>query len=254
MPRGDSIPFFVRGAARTGSTTRRLAMASAKRNNDNALHWWSRHSELLHIVFRVPDSTPVAELRDEVISLPFCHTDQELFDVAVAASYNGKSAWIAATAGADQDSSLAWRRRRGILLAGLSTGYTLPVNDAWPEDKIRTDTAALRKTAARLRWRESCAHHWWSAYLAATNPETAYAAWVLFLRSADARASLWVRDERQGQDADSDFAALKLTCVELNRAELKRNMKMRLDQCDKKFLDHAIVDEVSPWRAVANPT
>ena len=110
------------------------------------------------------------------------------------------------------------------------------------------------KQSARLRWRKSCAHHWWSAYLAATNPETAYAAWVLFLRSADARASLWVRDERQGQDADSDFAALKLTCVELNRAELKRNMKMRLDQCDKKFLDHAIVDEVSPWRAVANPT
>jgi hypothetical protein len=50
--------------------------------------------ELLHMVFRVPDSVPIAELRNDVISLPHCHTDQDLFNISVAASYNGNAAWV----------------------------------------------------------------------------------------------------------------------------------------------------------------
>jgi hypothetical protein len=208
--------------------------------------------EMLHIVFRAPDSAPVAALRDEVISLPLCHTDQDLFNVAAAASYNGKSAWIAAAAATDQASPLVWRRRRGTLLAGLGTGYMLPVAEAWPEGEIPSDSANLRRKAARLRWREACARHWWRTYLAVPDVVAAYAAWILFLRSADARAWTWMRDDRRAQNADSDFFALKLAHVQLNLAELKRAMEKRLDGRDKKFLDHDTVDGVGPWGVATN--
>jgi hypothetical protein len=208
--------------------------------------------ELLHIAFRAPDSAPVAGLRDEVINLPLCHTDQDLFNVAIAASYNGKSAWVAAAAAADQASLLVWRQRRGVLLAGLSTGNALPVAEAWPEGEIRTDRADLRRKAAGFRWSEACAHHWWRAYLAAQDAVEAYTAWILFLRSADARAWSWMREDVKAQNANGGLSDLKLAHVQLNRAELKRAMEKRLDKPEKKFLDHDIVDGVGPWGKVSD--
>lgn len=203
--------------------------------------------ELLHVIFRAPDSPAVLSLRDEVLSLQLCHSDRDLFDVAVAASYNGKSAWIAESVAADRASPLVWRQRRGTLLAGLGTGYALPVTEAWPEGEMHSDCAGIRRKAARLRWREACARHWWLAYLKADDPVEAYAAWVLFLRSADARAWTWMRDDVGVHYDNSDFFSLKLAHVQLNRNELKRAMDKHLDRRDKKFLDHDIVDGIGPW-------
>ena len=203
--------------------------------------------ELLHIAFRAPDSTPVTGLRDEIMSLPLCHTDQSLFNIATAASYNGRSTWVATAAAADQRSPFVWRQRRGTALEGLSTGNTLPVADAWPEHEIPTDRADLRRKAARLRWSEACAHHWWSAYLSTQDPVAAYAAWILFLRSADARAWSWMREDVKAQITSDSFFDLKLAHVHLNRTKLKRAMEKRLDKLEKKFLDDDIVDGVGPW-------
>ncbi|WP_439360107.1 hypothetical protein [Bradyrhizobium sp. DASA03007] len=209
--------------------------------------------ELLHIVFRVPDSAPVAALRDELVSLPFCHSDQHLFDVALAASYNGMAAWIADLGAADRAWSLTWRQRRAVLLDGLGTGYALPVPEAWPEGQVRTDIADLRVKAARLRWREACAHHWWQNYLAAQDAVDAYAAWVLFLHSADARAWTWMQDAVQRRTSSDGFFALKLAHVQLNRMELKRAMDQTLERRDRMFLDHDIVEGIGPWAKATNP-
>lgn len=208
--------------------------------------------ELLHIVFRVPDSAPVVALRDELVSLPFCHSDQNLFNIALAASYNGKAAWIADLAATDRASSLTWRQRRGALLDGLGTGFVLPVPEAWPEGPVRTDIDNLRGKAARLRWREACAHHWYKDYLAAQDAVEAYAAWVLFLRSADGRAWTWMRDDAQGQNNNDTFLARKLAHVQLNRTELKRAMDKMMERGDKKFLDHDIVEGIGPWAGATN--
>ena len=210
--------------------------------------------ELLHIAFRVPNSAPVAGLRDEIVDLPLCHTDRDLFNIATAASYNGKAAWVAAAADMDQASPLVWRQRRGTLLAGMSTGNTLPVAEAWPEGEILTDRADLRRKASVLRWSEACAHHWWRTYLAAQDTVEAYATWILFLRSADPRAWSWMREDLKAQDMGGSFCNLKLAHIQLNRAELKRAMEKRLDKLDKKFLDDDIVDGVGPWGKAADFT
>ncbi|MGY4430943.1 hypothetical protein ACVWWO_003420 [Bradyrhizobium sp. F1.13.1] len=191
------------------------------------------------------------------MNLLACHSasDQDLFDVALAAAYNGKAAWIADLADADHASSLTWRQRRGAILNGLGTGYVLPVSDAWPQGEMRTDSADLRAKAARLRWREACAHHWWQTYIAAQDAveAEAYASWVLFLRSADARAWTWMRDDLQGQANSDGFFALKFAQVQLNRAELKRAMDKTLERRDKTFLDHDIVEGIGPWAKAASP-
>jgi hypothetical protein len=203
--------------------------------------------ELLHIPFRVPESEQAAALRDEIISLRFSRTDQDLYDVATAASYNGRSDWLAATASADLGSPLVWRQRRGILLAGLTTGNHLPEPHAWPDGQMATDRADLRRKAARLRWSEACARHWWRSYLAAQDAEEAYAAWILFLRCADVRAWSWMRAGLKDQDTRDRLLSLKLAHVQLNRAELKRAMEKSMDKPEKKFLDEDIGQGIGPW-------
>ena len=206
--------------------------------------------ELLHMVFCVPDSAPVAHLRDDLVSLPCCNTDLALFEVAVAPSCNGQAAWLASVAEADQASPLVWRQRRGALLAGFSTRNILPVPEAWPDGEIGTSHADLNYKAARFRWIEACAHHCWHKYLAAQNPVDAYAAWILFLRSADRRAWAWIREDLQGRKTGDRFFNLKIAHFQLNRSELKREMDKRLDRPDGKFLDHEIAYGVGPWGKV----
>jgi hypothetical protein len=203
--------------------------------------------ELLHIVFRVPDSPAVTVLREDLVGLDRCHTDQALFDLAVAASCNGKTAWLAAVIEADRASALVWRRKRGATLAGFTVNNTLPVAGAWPDGQIRTEYAELNRRSARFRWIEACARYWWRVYLAAHDAAEAYAAWILFLHSADQRASVWMREDVQAANGTGAFFRLKLSHAGFNRSRVERTMEKRADKFDKNFLDRQIVVGLGPW-------
>src|SRR5262249_34860735 len=71
--------------------------------------------EMIHMIFRAPDSEPVAALREELLGLQNSNTDRALFDLCLAASYSGKGAWLAAAIEADRASSLAWRQKRALV-------------------------------------------------------------------------------------------------------------------------------------------
>ena len=203
--------------------------------------------DLLHMVFRVPDSPAVKALRKELVELEHCHTDQALFNLAIAASYNGKDDWLADLIEKDQASKFAWRRKRAVVLAGLTVHNTLPVEDAWPSGEIKTGYADLAQKAARYRWAEACARHWWRAYLASSDPTEAYAAWVLFLRSADRRIWAWMNQVIEAAQESDDFFKLKMIHARLNREKLKRALEKREDKLDKNFLDRQIFAGVGPW-------
>ena len=198
--------------------------------------------DLLHMVFRVPNSPAVTALREELVELEHCHTDQALFNLAIAAAYNGKDAWLATLIEQDKASRFAWRRKRAAVLAGFTVNNTLPVEDAWPNGEIKTGYADLAQKAARHRWAEACACHWWRAYLASSDPTEAYAAWVLFFRSADRR--VWTFEAAQESD---DFFKLKMIHYRLNRGKLENALKKREDKLDKNFLDRRIFAGVGPW-------
>ncbi|MER0215566.1 MAG: hypothetical protein DU481_05080 [Nitrosomonas sp.] len=201
----------------------------------------------LHMIFRVPDSPQVIALRTELLELDYCNTDQDLLNLAIAASYNGKSAWLNEMIESDRKSPFAWKRKRGGVLSGFTANNILPIPDAWPEGEIKTSHESLEKRAARFRWIEACAHHWWKTYLKANKPEEAYAAWILFLKSADPRAWIWIEQDIKAANDSSDFFKLKISHFNLNRARLKRAMDKRIEKLDKKLFDRGIDMGVGPW-------
>ena len=203
--------------------------------------------DLLHMVFRVPGSPAVKALRKELVELEHCHTDQALFNLAIAASYNGKDDWLAALIEKDQASKFAWRRNRAVVLAGFTVNNTLPVEDAWPDGEIKTGYADLAQKAARYRWVEACARHWRREYLASSNPTEAYAAWVLFLSSADRRCRAWMNQDIEAAQESDDFFKLKMIHARLNQRKLENALKKREDKLDKNFLDRRVFEGVGPW-------
>jgi hypothetical protein len=203
--------------------------------------------EMVHILFRGPDSPETVKLRDELVGLDQCHTDQDLLNVAIAADYNGKSEWLSSVIERDKTSPLAWRRRRSLVLGGFRSHAVLPVPEAWPDGEIRTSHDELRRWCARFRYRAACARHWCRAYLAADNPDTAYAAWILLLHSADRRAWVWMSNEAVLTSDDSAFCRRKINHVELNLSKLRRAMEEQEREMNRKFLNRRIAEELAPW-------
>ena len=205
--------------------------------------------DLWLMAFRAPDSPAVTTLREELAELAYCHTDQALLDLAIAASYNDRADWLKNRIEADLASIPAWKRKRAVVLAGFISNDALPVTDAWPDGEIRTEYADLAVTSARHRWIEACARHWWQVYLEAPNPTEAYAAWVLFLRSADRRAWVWMQQDHDAEIArdSDDFFRRKMVHVQINQDNLKNAMKKRDDEMDRKFLYREVAKGVGPW-------
>ena len=199
------------------------------------------------MVFRVPDSPAVKALRKELVELEHCHTDQALFNLAIAASCNGKDDWLATLIEQDQASKFAWRRERAAVLAGFTANNTLPVEGAWPDREIKTGYADLAQKAARYRWAEACARHWWRAYLVSSDPTEAYAAWVLFFSSADRRCWAWMNQDIEAAQESDDFFKLKMAHARLNQGKLENALKKREDKLDKNFLDRRLFGGVGPW-------
>ena len=208
--------------------------------------------DLLHMVFRVPDSTDVITLRKELVELKNCNTDLDLFNIAIAASYNGKADWIDALIQEDQASPLVWRQRRALTLTGFTANNQLPVTDAWPEGEMKTVYTSLRWKSAHQKWIEACARHWWEAFLDSSDPNQAYAAWVLFLHSADRRIETYIFQHKNVERNSNDFTNLKTIHVELNRSHIKRAWNRNEKELEKNFLGRRTPNYVGPWFSQAD--
>ena len=203
--------------------------------------------DLLHMVFRVPDSAEVLALRAELLDLKYCHTDRGLFELALAATYNGRTDWLTIVIGADQSCPVRWRRIRGAILCRYTVHNELPVAGAWPEGEISTRAGGLEVKSARGKWLEACARHWWRVYLCSADPIEAYAAWVLFLRATDMRVRVWMSEDAKSLDHAQDLSRLKLAHSRLNRADLKRAYEKRNSKLERVFLDRPVVAGLGPW-------
>ncbi len=207
--------------------------------------------DLIYMVFRVPHSPEVMKLREELVELEYCHNDQKLFELAIATSYHGKSDWLDTLIYNDRVSTSVWRQSRAEVLAGFTVNNSLPVAGAWPDGETRTTHAKFTLVSARHRWIEACARHWWRTFLNACDPAEAYAAWVLFLHSADRRASVWIGQDIETADHSTDLFQRKINHFRLNRSNLERAMKKREgnfgDKLDQHFLCRETVRSTGPW-------
>lgn len=207
-----------------------------------------RVPELLHLLFRAPDTTPVRALLDELFDLSHTHTDLALYELALAAALNGRQAWVEAMIATDAASPHNWRQRRAATLAGFLAGNLLPIPNAWPEGETTTSLENVRRRSARFQHLEASAQHWWREYWSRPDPTASYAAWVLFQACADRRAEVWMDAVVEAADDGSALFALKRHHIRANPAMLKQGADKSNLNLNRHFLHLDANPNVAPWR------
>lgn len=199
--------------------------------------------EMTQMLFRAPESEEVERLLKEVVDN--ASNDQQLFEVAIAASVNGKEAWLDRVIQTDESSGVVWRRQRAQKLYGFKSGN--PLLDVWPEGPEENLQISRRNETAQWRHKEACARYWWSSYWKSESDENAFAAWILFMESADRRVYGWMRLETDELDEFAPTIQSRLAHANYNVSNLKSAIKKQENQLDRKFLGRTIIEGIGPW-------
>lgn len=148
--------------------------------------------ELVHIAMRAPDSAEVDAVRAELTNLIRCNTDQDLFELVIACQLHGRDKWLNDLIDTDAASDQPWKHKRAAVLKAF---HQLPAIDKlqWPEGKTGSSLQALERNLLKWTNRGALAKHWWERFISATDADTAFAAWHVFLATADRRAWVWRR-------------------------------------------------------------
>lgn len=221
------------------------------RGLETALHSIRFNSEasvltLLHILFRAPTSEPLSLLREEILNPEHSKTDMDLFSIALAAQMNGHSDWLDEMISKDQASLLPWKNKRAIVLQGFVTNDPPSIEDTWPSGPIASSYEELRLLSAYRRNIEACNKFWWNAYLQSTNPDDAYAAWLLFMHTADRRIWQWYPRNHSRSETNS-FENLKLLHAELNIQELDRTIEKQEKVLKETYLGMDLPSNFGVW-------
>jgi hypothetical protein len=205
-------------------------------------------SEMLHIIFRVPEGLHVESLRFELLGLSYCNTDKQLFEIALAAQYNGRASWLAAQIDQDRSSQVAWKIRRSYVLEAFTIGNPISLSDAWPCGPTTSEMAELRHWSARQRLQEAFSRHWWQEFVTAPDYLAAYRAWILFLKSSDRRAYIFLRNAASLLEDESEFGRRKWAHLKLNKHNMERAFEENEKNLDERFLHRSVSKEIPPWR------
>ncbi|GAB0057556.1 hypothetical protein SIID45300_01887 [Candidatus Magnetaquicoccaceae bacterium FCR-1] len=204
--------------------------------------------EMIHMLFRSPN---VPEpLRNELLSLTQINSDQGLFELAIVASIHGEQDWLNRIITDDLNSEVVWRTQRAGKLTGFSPGNTLPVPGAWPDGQAVDLHTSRQRKIATWKHNEYCSRHWWNVYWQAGSDEEAYAAWVLFLETADRRAYQWMFSEEESFYSANPSFQRRMNHFNLNKSKLESKIHKQEEGLDSHFLDRKIVNGIGPWGKV----
>jgi hypothetical protein len=199
--------------------------------------------ELVHIAMRAPDSAEVDAVRAELTNLIRCNTDKDLFELVIVCQMYGREKWLDDFIDADMTSDQPWRHKRGAVLRAF---HRLPAIDElqWPEGKTFSSLRLLERNLMKWTNRAVLAKHWWEHFIGVTDADSAFAAWQVFLSTADRRAWVW-RSRRSEPKAELD---------RLRELHLRSNEDLFTRALDKpeertaKFADHLFgLDSPGKW-------
>jgi hypothetical protein len=169
-----------------------------------------------------------------------------LLNIAIAAQFHGRDAWLDQVVVDDIASGSLWRRKRAIVLRELTSSPNISTL-VWPEEKLETSWGILEARMALWKNNGALALHWWRQFASATTPLAAFSAWELFLHCADRRAYSWMENELRLAETGSELDRLRRLHMASNLDRLESALRKRESEAPK-FDDKLFgVDEPRSW-------
>jgi hypothetical protein len=202
-------------------------------------------SHLDVVLFNAPNTDQTRSLWSEVYW--GCTTDSALLElvILVRRSERGASAaWLTTVISDGLTSSSPYEFARAAALRGFlesdpeADWLSLQIDDDSPWSQSIVKTAQGRVKA------ENNARHWFSKFCSSVDLDEAWAAFRLFLKSADRRCWLWC-DKELAVLADDDR---RRGFFQGNREDIRRECRENEGKLSKTFLGCEIVDAMYPWQ------
>ena len=192
----------------------------------------------------------VEVILEELCAVDEAGTDEDLFDIVVAARSSGQVNWLRQKISSDESSSCPAHRRRAEFLRPLLTRPTISGDAAWPSGPPTGGYKEIEDRSWMMGQREAFAAHWLRKFAEADSPETAHASWLLFMACSDRRAKTWMsQDYIQYAVGNGSFEAVKRRFVEQQRHELKRAISDNEKSLQQTFTTQRATKSLLPWRA-----
>ena len=205
---------------------------------------------LKYAPFAAPDSPEADAVLEELCSIDEAQTDDDLFDIVIAARISGRVDWLRQMISRDENSPCPAQRRRAAFIQPLLTRPAIAGDAAWPSGKPVGGYREIRDRSWIMGQREAFAGHWLQKFAGANTPEAAHASWLLFMASSDRRAWTWMSEDcARYASADARIEAAKQRFVEQQRHRLKRAMTDNEKPLPQNFSNQKTTSSLLPWSA-----
>ena len=149
---------------------------------------------LKYAPFAAIDCPAVDTVLEEIYGLDETRTDEDLFDIVVAARSSDRDEWLQSVVSQDEISPCPAHRRRAAFLRPLMNRPGIAGDAAWPSGGPPAGHDAISVDSWIMAQRESFAAHWLRSFAEADTPESAHAAWLLYTACCDRRARTWMSE------------------------------------------------------------
>lgn len=203
---------------------------------------------LKYAPFAAIDCPAVDPVLEELYGLDESRTDEDLFDIVVAARSSGRVDWLQCVVSRDENSPCPAHRRRAAFLRPLLNPPEIEGDAAWPCGRPPAGYDAISIDSWIMAQRESFAAYWLRCFAEAVTPESAHAAWILYMACCDRRAKTWMsEDYRRYAVRNGSIEALKLRFITQHRYQLDRAITNNEKSLADKFTTHRIANALRPW-------
>ena len=203
---------------------------------------------LKYAPFAAIDCPAVDAVLEELYGLDESRTDEDLFDIVVAARSSDRADWLQCVVSGDESSPCPAHRRRAAFLRPLLNPPEIAGDAAWPSGGPPAGYDAISINSWIMAQRESFAGYWLRSFAEAVTPESAHAAWLLYMACCDRRAKTWMsEDYRRYAVRNGSIEALKLRFVTQHRYRLDRAITDNEKSLAGKFTTQRITNALLPW-------
>ena len=136
---------------------------------------------LKYAPFMAPDCFAVESILEELYALEEVRTDEDLFDIVVAARSFGRVDWLRRKISSDENSPCPAQQRRAAFLQPLLIRPTISGDAAWPSGPPTGGYLEIHDRSWTMGQREAFAAHWLRKFAEADTTEAAHAFWLLFM-------------------------------------------------------------------------
>ena len=205
---------------------------------------------LKYAPFAAVDCHEVDAVLGELYRLDESRTDEDLFDIVIAARCSGRDDWLQRVVSQDENSPCPVHRRRAAFLRPLLKRPRIAGDEAWPSGEPPTEYDSIRINSWIMAQREAFAAHWLRSFAEAHTPEASHSAWLLYLACCDRRARTWMSDDYARYAVRSGpLDALKLKFLTQHRYRLDCTIADNEKLLTGKFTTRQIASALLPWNS-----